>query len=72
MENVLEINVFDTITTFDTLVDAIEYVVEQIKKWFASEDPKPLNISLNRMTNRGPPTLKIFVADQVGTEGGLV
>jgi hypothetical protein len=68
----LEIKVFDTITTVDTLVQAVEYVIEVIRKWFTSDDKQPLDISLKKLEDRGPPSLKINVTDTVSAKGGLV
>lgn len=72
MENSLEISVFDTITTIDTLAGAIEFVVETIKKWFASDDIRALQMTLTKVQRRGPPALGINVNDTISAKGGLV
>jgi len=72
MKEVLEISVFDTVTTFDTLVEAVEYIMETIKKWFTSDNLKPLQMNFRKMQMRGPPELNIFVADTISAKGGLV
>jgi len=68
----LEINVNDTITTFDTLVQVENCVIELIRKWFNSEDEKPLSITLKKIANKAPPSLEINVNDVLSAKGGLV
>ena len=72
MEPSLEIFVFDSVTTHDTLVQAIEYVIETIKKWYSSDSLKPLQMTLTKIQKRGPPDLNINVTDTISAKGGLV
>jgi hypothetical protein len=72
MPNILEIRVYDTVTAYDTLLEVQQAVDDIIQKWYVSDDDKPLTITISKMTNRGPPVLKIFVNDLVDTKTGLV
>jgi hypothetical protein len=68
----LEIQVYDTISTFDTLIQGIEFVVETIKKWFETDIKEPLNISIRKGVNKAPPSLSIDVNDRIKSQSGLV
>ena len=67
----LEIRVYDTITTCDTLVQAEQAIVEIVRKWFNSNDEKPLTITVSKVQNNSPPVLKINVNDSVSAKGTM-
>lgn len=67
----LEIRVNDTITVFDTLVEAMHFLTEEIRKWFESDEKTPFNVYLDKHETRGPPSLRISVSDGIGTKSGL-
>ena len=67
----LEINVYDTITTTDTLVQAKKYINDVLTKWYNSNDTKPLTIIVTKISPRGPPALNINVGDFISTTTGL-
>ena len=67
----LEIKVHDTVTTTDTLAKAKKYILDVLEKWYNSDDDKPLIITINKISPRGPPSLQINVGDLVSTKTGL-
>jgi len=69
--NTLEIQVNDTITTVDGLVQVLEVITRAIERWLKSADEKPLIITLTKKESRAPPELSISVNDSVSAKGGL-
>lgn len=67
----LNIQVYDTITTCDSYSEALKIITEAINTWFDGDQKKPLVITLSKDEDRGPPALKISVADSISAEGGL-
>lgn len=62
----LEIKVRDTICVIDSLPQAEEFVLQAIREWYANEnDQAPLTITLSKLDDRGPPTLGIYVRENV-------
>lgn len=57
----LNIHVKDTQYVFDSLPQAIFHVQKIIEEWFASDSTIPLTITLTKVDNKGPPTLKVNV-----------
>lgn len=68
----LEIRVNDEIKIFDTLVDAINYLTEEVMKWFQSDETSPFSVFIRKEISRGPPSLNVSVSDGIGTRSGLV
>jgi hypothetical protein len=69
--NTLEIQVNDTVTIVDGLVQAIEVITRVVEGWLRSANEKPLVIILTKMESRAPPELSISVNDSVSAKGGL-
>ena len=68
----LEIKVFEEITVVDFIGDAIEFVTETIRKWFASDDDRPLQITISKVRSRAPPALGVSVGEAVRIKDRLV
>ena len=68
----LEINVCDLISVCDTLEQAEQVVLEFIRRWYVSGDNKPLTITIKKIESRGPPVVKINVADVMKVQGAMV
>ena len=64
----LQIKVSDQIKVFDNLKEAKRYVVSVMRKWYKSDDEKPLVIEVEKVEERGPPALEINVNEEVITE----
>ncbi len=67
----LEIRVYDTVITCETLEKAEQFVLETIRNWYASESKIPLTITLSKIEDRGPPALNVNVNDGIGAKTGL-
>lgn len=63
----LEIHVFDQVNTCDDLEKTIEFVVEQLKQWYAKEDRQPFQMFVKDVSGRSPPALNINVSENVKT-----
>jgi hypothetical protein len=68
----LEIRVNDSILIADSFDKAIEFIVDEVDKWYRSNDQKPLRITITKKQGRSPPALEINVADGIGAKGTMV
>ena len=67
----IEIKVFEEVIIADGLKKAIVIIMKLFKAWYRSESNSPLNISLKKLEDRGPPTLEIKVTDKVITKSAF-
>jgi hypothetical protein len=72
MDISLEIKVFEETRVVDFIGDAIEFINEVIRKWFASEDQNPLQVTISKIHGRAPPALGISVGEAVPIKDRLV
>jgi hypothetical protein len=61
----LEIYVYDEVHVSDDFNEAVEFVVETIKKWFESDEVKDLEVVMKKIGDRSPPALEINVGENV-------
>lgn len=60
----LKIHVKETIRVCEKLQEAENFVIGEIRRWFLDPNQKtPLKITLEKIEDRGPPTLGIHVSD---------
>jgi len=67
----LEVKVKEEIQVFDIFENAIRYIINEIKKWFESEDQRPITIIVSKNSERGPPTLGVNISERVRTNEAL-
>lgn len=68
----LEIKVFEETIVVDNIGDAIRFISEQIEKWLNSDNVSPIQIIINKISPRGPPSLGVKVGESVELKDRLV
>ena len=67
----LNIKVNDTQKVVDTLEEAVSFVVQEITKWFNSDDQTPLQITITKPEDRAGPALNISIGEKLPTKEAL-
>ena len=67
----LKIHIKDTQKVVDTLEEAVDFVVQEIRQWYNSDDDKPLTITLEKPRDRAGPALQINVGEKLPTKEAL-
>lgn len=67
----LEIKVNDACYVYDTLEEAVEFVMPIIKCWYEADEKAPLAITLTKIESRAGPALSISVGEKLPTKDGL-
>lgn len=68
----LEIKVFEETIVVDNIGDAIKFISAQIEKWLNSDNVSPVQITINKISPRGPPFLGVKVGESVELKDRLV